>query len=276
LTGGPQPGPGLIDTHLHLGRHEFGDEQSQILTRAMTAGVSRFMNIGFDLESSAYSARLAAGTPGVLAAVGIHPHDAALVADADGKVTKQGQAALDDIRDLAMPETTVAIGEIGLDFYRDLSPRPAQATAFRQQLALARDLDLPVVLHIRDAYDEAIAVLETAGLPPRRGVMHSFAGELSHAQWASHNGFLLGIGGPVTYKNSRLPGILEQVQLRDIILETDAPWLPPVPHRGQRNEPAYLTHTAAKVGQIMNVGTDELARITNENFDRVFLPGEGL
>lgn len=262
---------GWMDTHLHLGRSEFAADRGEVMERARTAGVTRMMNIGYDPESSIYAAREAAGSPGLLAAVGVHPHDAALIADASGEVTASGEMVLTDIRHLAGPVSSVAIGEIGLDFFRNLSPRPAQYTAFKRQLALASELDLPIVLHIRDAYDEAIDVLEAMGPLPRRGVMHAFAGEIRHAIWATGHGFLLGIGGPVTYRNSRLPDILAAVRADDIILETDAPWLPPVPHRGQRNEPAHLLHTARKVAEVMRLDLDELKSATNKNFDRVFL-----
>ena len=126
-----------------------------------------------------------------------------------------------------------------MDFYRDLSPRPAQRTALAAQLDLARELDLPVVFHVRDAWAETLALIDELGAPPRRGVLHAFAGDARAVAWARERGFLLGIGGPVTYKNSTLPDLVRLAGCDRLLLETDAPWLPPVPHRGRRNEPAF-------------------------------------
>lgn len=140
--------------------------------------------------------------------------------------------------------------------------------AFAAQIALADRLGLPVVLHIRDAYDEIIALMEQIGPPRHRGIMHSFAGDGRAAAWGVTNGFLLGIGGPVTYRNSRLPSVLDHCTPESLVLETDAPWLPPVPHRGMRNEPAYLIHTARAVADLFDLPLADLAAVTEANFDR--------
>jgi TatD DNase family protein len=258
----------FTDTHLHLDRHEFADEAPAVVARAVAAGVTRFLNVGYDPASSAASVALAERDPRIWATVGVHPHDAALLADGSGTVTGAGERVLAELAELARHPRVVAIGEIGLDFYRDLSPRPAQRAAFAVQVALADRLGLPVVLHVRDAYDEIIAAMEAQGPPARRGIMHSFAGDARAAAWGLDNGFLLGIGGPVTYPKSRLPGLLRGVDPGRILLETDAPWLPPQPHRGRRNEPAYLVHTAAAVAGILDLSLAELADVTNATFDR--------
>lgn len=260
----------LIDTHLHLNRHEFAGELDGVLARAREAGVRGLLNVGYDVESSEASVALAAAVPEVCAAVGVHPHDALLVADAAGAVGPGGEAALARLDALAAAPGVVAWGEIGLDFYRDLSPRPAQAAAFAIQLAHADRHGLPVILHVRDAYAEAVALLEREGLPARRGVFHAFAGDVATARWAVERGFVLGIGGPVTYKNSSLPEAVAAVGLDDLILETDAPWLPPVPHRGRRNEPAYVALTAARVAEIHGVDVDEAIARTGAAARRVF------
>lgn len=260
----------LIDTHLHLDRPEFAGEVDAVLDRAREAGVAGLLNVGYDPGSSAASVELARTRPGIRASVGVHPHDALLVADDEGRIGPEGEAVLAGLDDLATAPETVAWGEIGLDFYRDLSPRPAQRAAFAVQLARADRHGLPVILHIRDAYPEALAALEAAGLPARRGVFHSFAGDVETARWAVAHGFVLGIGGPVTYKNSRLPEAVAAVGLDDLILETDAPWLPPVPHRGRRNEPAYVALTAAKVAEIHGVDAAEVAARTAAAARRVF------
>ena len=259
----------LTDTHLHLNRDEFADDRDAVLARARDAGVTRFLNVGYDLESSEASVALAAEHPEIMAAVGVHPHDALDLADAEGRLTQDGERTLDRLAELAARPGVVAIGEIGLDYFRDLSPRPAQHAAFRAQLALADRVGLPVVLHIRDAYAEALTELEDHGLPARRGIMHAFAGDEDVARWGVERGFLLGIGGPVTYKSSRLPEILASVTPRDVVLETDAPWLPPVPHRGKRNEPSYLPLTAARVAAAFGLEVDALAAAARENLERL-------
>lgn len=263
----------LIDTHLHLNRREFAGEVDAVLDRARAAGVAGLLNVGYDVESSEASVALAASVPEVRAAVGVHPHDALLVADAAGRIGAEGEAALTRLDALAAAPGVVAWGEIGLDFFRDLSPRPAQAAAFAAQLARADRHGLPVILHVRDAYAEARDLLEREGLPARRGVFHAFAGDAETARWAVDRGFVLGIGGPVTYKNSRLPEAVAAVGLDDLILETDAPWLPPMPHRGRRNEPAYVALTAAKVAEIHGVDVAEAIRRTGAAAERVFGPG---
>jgi TatD DNase family protein len=267
----------MIDSHVHLNRHDFADDRQDVLQRAARTGISGFLNIGYDLASSWASVRLAESDPRILASVGIHPHDASCLADRNGEATASGLAVLTELRALARSPRVVAIGEIGLDFFRDLSPRPAQQRALIMQLELAKELDLPVVLHIREAHDRVLALLADVGLPPRGAVLHSFAGEIAHARWALDHGCLLGIGGPVTYKGSRLPQILKStpVLADDMLLETDAPWLPPAGRRGRRNEPAYMTSTRDFLADLLGVSADEVALRTTANFLRLFgrLPG---
>lgn len=263
----------FTDTHLHLNRSEFAGEIGPLIERAVTVGVTRFVNVGYDLESSRASIALAEADPRIRATVGVHPHDATDLADPGGRLTPEGESRLRELEALARSPHVIAIGEIGLDFYRDLSPRPAQMAAFTAQIALADRLGLPVVLHIRDAYPEIIALMERIGPPRLRGIMHSFAGDADAAAWGVEHGFLLGIGGPVTYRNGRLPGVLAERRPQDLVLETDAPWLPPVPHRGKRNEPAYLIHTAAAVAELYGLSPEDLAAVTEANVDRFLETG---
>jgi TatD DNase family protein len=265
----------LVDSHVHLDRDDFAADRAAVIARAEAAGITRFLNVGYDLESSARSAALAEGDPRFCAAVGVHPHDATTLADEAGRVTSAGEAVLERLEALAARPGVVAIGEIGLDFYRDLSPRPAQRAALRAQLGLARHLGLPVVLHVRDAYPETLALLEEEGWPAERAVLHAFSGDAATVVWAREHGFRLGIGGPVTYRGSRLPELLRGCAPRDLLLETDAPWLPPVPHRGQRNESAWLRLTAEAVARILDVPLPELARATSAAFDALFRTGDG-
>lgn len=260
----------MIDSHVHLNRREFAGEAVRIVARARQEGVTGFLNVGYDLDSSRESIALAAGDPGILATVGIHPHDALLLADDQGCLTNEGERALETLAEMATEPAVVAIGEIGLDFFRDLSPRPAQKAALTAQLALADRVDLPVIFHVRDAWAETLEHIDRCGLPRRRGVLHSFSGGQEAVAWAVERGFLLGIGGPVTYKNSRLPELLPGAGVDSILLETDAPWLPPVPYRGQRNEPAFLPHTLVKVAEILDMDPVEVDRRTTESFCRMF------
>lgn len=263
----------MIDSHLHLNRTEFDADREAVIERAAAAGVAGFLNIGYDPQTSGESVALTEADPRFWATVGVHPHDAALLADEAGSPTPQAAGLLADLEAWARRDRVVAIGEIGLDFFRDLSPRPAQDTAFSLQLDLARLVDLPVVLHVRDAWAETLAQLERDGVPPRGGVLHSFSAGVEEVEWAKRNGFLIGIGGPVTYRNSRVPEAVEAAGLDLLLLETDAPWLPPVPHRGQRNEPAYLSHTCAFVAGVLGVEPDEVAEATTRNFHRLFSTG---
>lgn len=260
----------LIDTHVHLQRHEFGGDQPAVLARAVAAGVTRFVNVGYDLPSSLQSLALAQSDERIFATVGVHPHDASRLADATGRLTAEGEGNLAKLEELAARPRVVAVGEIGLDFYRDLSPRPAQQAAFVAQLALAERVGLPVVFHVRDAYAETRAVLETVGVPGRGGVLHAFAGDADLARWACEHGLRLGIGGPVTYRKSHLPELLAERTPDDLLLETDAPWLPPVPHRGQRNEPSYLRLVAEKVADLYGLELDELAQLTSRTCEALF------
>jgi len=265
----------LIDSHCHLNRAEFATDRDAVLAAAVAAGVGGFLNVGYDPATSRESVALAAQRPDVAATVGVHPHDAALLADAAGRPTAQAEGILAELEDLARSERVVAIGEIGLDFYRDLSPRGAQRAALALQLELAERVELPVVFHVRDAWDEILPLVDELGVPRRGGVLHAFAGGAEAVAWARDRGFLLGIGGPVTYKNSRLPAAVKEAGPDLLLLETDAPWLPPVPHRGRRNEPAYLVHTCAKVAEILELPPDEVAARTDAAFRALFAVGEG-
>lgn len=260
----------MIDSHVHLNRQEFSGEIPAVVDRAAAAGVRGFLNVGYDLETSRQSIALAESDGRILATVGIHPHDAALVADPEGCLTETGAQALAELEKLAAHPRVVAIGEIGLDFYRDLSPRPAQATALTEQLRLAERLGLPVVFHIRDAWRETLAMIDQVGVPSAGGVLHSFSGDADSVTWARQRSMLLGIGGPVTYKNSLLPDLVTAAGLDLLLLETDAPWLPPVPYRGQRNESAYLKHTRDAVGLALGRDSGEVDAVTTASFNRLF------
>ncbi len=260
----------MIDSHVHLNRQEFAGELDSVLERAASAGVCGFLNVGYDLQTSQESIALAESDARILATVGIHPHDAEMLADAQGQITPEGEIALQELGKMAAHPRVVAIGEIGLDYFRDLSPRPAQAAAMTRQLELANQLALPVVFHIRDAWTETLELIDKVGVPVAGGVLHSFSGEPESVKWARDRGMFLGIGGPVTYKNSKLPELVAAAGLDMILLETDAPWLPPVPFRGKRNESGYLIHTCQGVALALNLPPGEVALATTANFQQLF------
>ncbi len=248
-----------IDTHCHLNHPDLYADWKGALFRAQQSGVERLILIGYDLASSRRAIELAEQSDALYAAVGIHPHDA-----------KHCDAhALDALHALAQHPRVIAIGEIGLDFYRDLSPREAQYAAFHAQMQLAQALGLPVVLHCRDAYDELLEAL--AAYPRVRGVLHCFSGTESHARRGLALGYFLGIGGVITFKSAEsLRAIVRQTPRERLLLETDAPYLAPHPYRGKRNEPAYLPLIAQQVAALWEVSLDALSEQTEANVKRLF------
>ncbi len=246
----------LFDTHAHLQGSEFAADRDAALARAREAGVARLLVVGADVESSRQAVALAGAHADVYAGVGIHPHDAA----------QADEGALAGIAALARAEKVVAVGEIGLDYYRNLSSREAQARALRAQLALAREVGKPVLLHCREAHADLLAVLAADGLPAGGGIMHCFSGDLGVARRCLDLGLLVSIAGPVTYPNARrLREVVQALPLAWLVLETDCPYLPPQPWRGKRNEPAYLVATAARVATLAGVPVDVVAAETTRS-----------
>jgi TatD DNase family protein len=253
--------PELFDTHAHLHFPEFADDLPAVLARAREAGVARLVTIGTDVETSQAAIALAAREPGVWAAVGVHPHDAA---EAD-------EAALAEIERLAGAPRVVAIGEIGLDFFRNLSPRDAQERTFRRHLDLARRAGKPALIHCRDAHAETLAILEEIGVGAAGGIMHCFSGDVAIARRCLDAGLTISLAGPVTYPNARaLPDVARFVPADRLVVETDCPYLPPQGHRGQRNEPAYLALTAARVAELRGETPAALGARTSANARRLF------
>ena len=251
----------MIDTHVHFNSKGLSSEWREALDRASAAGVSACVVVGYDEESSERGVALAEEDPRLWATVGIHPHDAT-------SWNSEVEAKLK--RWLAHPRV-VALGEIGLDFYRDLSPRPDQYKTFSAQLALAREANSTVILHCRDAYDECLEVLE-AEAGELTVILHCFLGDRAQAERAWAHGWYIGVDGPVTYKKSdALREIVRACPENMLLLETDAPWLSPEPLRGKfPNEPARLTHIAAEVARVRGVGTAEIDALTSANARRAF------
>jgi TatD DNase family protein len=246
----------LVDTHCHL---EMIGDTAAAVAEARTAGVTQMITIGIDLASSRQAIELADREPGVYATVGLHPHDAHLL----------DEAYLAELEELAARPRVVAVGEVGLDFYRDLSPRDAQRAAFSAQIALARRAGLPLVVHVRDAGDEAMAQLavEASDLTV---IMHCYSLP-EYADECNARGYYASFAGNVTYKNAA--GLREAAaKIRDdrLLVETDAPFLTPVPNRGNSNVPAWVALTAALVAEVRGVSAEELAALTTANARRVF------
>lgn len=249
----------FIDTHAHIQMLEFDADRDEALARAKAAGIEVMVTVGYHLEASRKAVEAAKRYPQVYASVGIHPHDARHY---DG-------AAEEALRRLADHQKVVAIGEAGLDFYRDRSPRPVQAEAFRRQIRLARERDVPLIVHDRDAHQETMRLLkeEQAGTV----VLHCFSGDLALAEEAWARGYYTSIAGPVTYpKNEPLREVVRKAKSDRLVLETDCPYLPPQVVRGQRNEPSHLLHTAHEVARLMGISLEELGRLTTENACRLF------
>src|SRR3990172_6461814 len=232
-----------------------------MLARARAAGVRWMVNIGTDLDTSWQAVGIAEVDPDIYASVGVHPHDAA---SADEAVFKT-------LEELARRPKVVAIGETGLDYYRNLSPRDVQAKVFRRQLTLARVVGKPVIIHCREAHDDLLKILREERAHEIGGVMHCFSGHVQFAEASLELGFYISIAGPVTYPNARkLPEVIKAVPVEWLVIETDCPFLPPQPHRGKRNEPAYLPITAQRVAEIKGHPVDELGELMSQNALRLF------
>jgi TatD DNase family protein len=256
--------PVLIDSHCHLDLEQFVADRDEVLGRARAAGVRAIVNPGIDVEGCRTLLDLADATPELYAAVGVHPNSTAEFSHAD----------VEALRALAAHAKVVAIGETGLDYYWQKVDVPTQQDAFEQQLGLAAELGLPVIIHCRDANDDVAAVLRNwvggvafKGSPLARrrfaGVLHAFPGDLALAEEAYTWGFVVGLGGPVTFRNARaLHALVPQLRLDRTMIETDAPYLTPHPHRGERNEPAYVALVAEQVAHLCGRTVDEVARAT--------------
>jgi TatD DNase family protein len=252
--------PDLVDTHAHLHFPQFASDLPEVLARARGAGVRRLVTVGTDVEGSTAAVGLAQREPDVWATVGIHPHDAAT----------GDESALAEIARLAAEPRVVAIGEIGLDFFRNLASRDDQARVFRRLLDLARRVGKPVVVHCREAHAELVQILTEESVGEVGGIMHCFSGDVAVARQCLDLGLCISLAGPVTYPNARaLPDVARFVPADRLVIETDCPFLPPQGHRGQRNEPAYLALTAARVAELRGEPLDDLAARLTTNACRI-------
>jgi TatD DNase family protein len=252
----------LIDSHSHIYGKEFAQDFPEMLERASAAGVGTIIAVGADLESSREACKLADANDRIYCSVGIHPHDADRVTEKCYQV----------VRELAQScHKVVAIGEVGLDFYRDRSARDAQEEVFRRFIRLARELKLPLIIHDRDAHDRIIAIMQEEQACEVGGVLHCFSGDLKMARDCIEMGFRISIPGTVTYaSNEALREVVRGVKIEQLLVETDAPYLSPVPHRGKRNEPAFVRFAAERIAELKGLSVEDVGRITSFNARRLF------
>lgn len=252
----------LVDSHCHLDFPEFAEELDTIVQRARDAGVGRFLTISTHLTRFQQVLAVAERFPDVFCSVGIHPHEA----------QNEPVAEIDRLVELASHPKVVAFGETGLDYYYDMSPRQRQQDSFRTHIAAARESGLPVIVHTRDADADTMDILADEmkkGAFP--GLIHCFSSSLELAEHACEIGLYISISGIVTFKKAEaLQAAVSQLPLDRLLVETDCPFLAPIPYRGKRNEPSYVAHTAAKVAELKGISSAELAQVTTENFFRLF------
>jgi TatD DNase family protein len=252
----------LIDSHAHLDMKQFDSDRDQVIERAKTAGVKHIISVGIDVKSSQNALKLTTDYLSIFATAGIHPHNA----DNDTK---------DDLEQIELiaqqHDKIVAIGEIGLDFFRNRSARQNQIELFTQQLAVAISLDLPVVIHDREAHTETADILSSFKQNQLHGVIHCFSGDYKLAKTFINMGYYISIPGTVTFKNAiQTQDVAKRIPLNRLLLETDAPFLTPIPYRGKRNEPSYIVHTAQKIAKLRGISFEEVSYQTSKNVCQLF------
>lgn len=251
----------LIDSHAHLDMKEFKKDFHEVLERARREGIGRIITVGTDISSSIKALEIAKRHDLIFSAVGYHPHEAG---DMD-------ENRIEELAKLASEDKVVAWGEIGLDFYRLYSSREEQIKAFHKQLEKAMERDLPVIIHDREAHSEVFDILKKKRNKNLRGVIHCFSGDYDLAMAFIELGFYISVPGNVTYKNAiQLQDVATRIPLERMLVETDAPFLAPVPERGKRNEPGFVTHTAKKIARLRGVDLEVIARETSSNAKRLF------
>jgi len=249
----------LIDSHAHLDMEEFDPDRDQVLERAQQAGITHIITIGVDLQSSQRALTLSDKHPFLFTSVGCHPHHAEAC----------DHEMLEALKRLTSHRSVVAWGEIGLDFFRNYAPQAKQKEIFYRQLEMALQVDLPVIIHDRNAHSEVLDILRTT--KNHRGVIHCFSGDYDLAMTFMDLGFYISIPGTVTYKKAKeVQDVATRIPLEALLLETDAPYLAPHPRRGRRNEPLFVTYTAKKIAQLRGLDLETLAHQTYENTKKLF------
>lgn len=257
------PNPGLaplIDTHAHVDSEDYNADRDEVINRAWEYGLTAIVTVGFEPGDWDKTLKIAADNPRLYAALGIHPNSAEQTND----------ESLARLRQLCKDHEVVAIGETGLDYYREFVPHTVQQDSFKAHLTLARELDLPVIIHTRDAHDDVLDILKRDG-KGTRGVMHAFSGDMAYARECFELGYLISLAGPVSFRKATdRHEVAREVPLEWLLVETDCPYLTPEPYRGRRNEPAYVAYTAKAIADLRGAEIASVAQATTENSKRLF------
>ncbi|PBB04922.1 MULTISPECIES: TatD family hydrolase [Salimicrobium] len=251
----------LFDTHVHLNADQFEEDRNETIRRAREAGVEYMTVVGFDRKTIPKALEIAESDENIYAAVGWHPVDAVDMKEED----------LEWIEGLADHPKVVAIGEMGLDYHWDKSPKDVQKEVFKKQIALAKRVKLPIIIHNREATEDIIEVLEQEHAEDVGGIMHCYNGPVEYAERAIAMNFMISLGGPVTFKNAKLPKeVAKAVEMKHLLVETDAPFLAPHPNRGKRNEPAWVKLVAEQIAELKELPYEEVAETTTDNAKKFF------
>ncbi|AOC58094.1 MULTISPECIES: TatD family hydrolase [Bacillus] len=251
----------LFDTHAHLNAEQYNEDLEQVIERAKSEKVEKIVVVGFDRPTITRAMELIEEYDFIYAAIGWHPVDAIDMTDED----------LLWIKELSQHEKVVAIGEMGLDYYWDKSPKDVQKEVFRRQIALAKEVNLPIIIHNRDATEDVVTILKEEGAADVGGIMHCFTGSLEIAKACMDMNFYISFGGPVTFKNAKKPKeVVKDIPSDRLLIETDCPYLTPAPFRGKRNEPSYVKYIAEQIAELRETSFEELAELTTKNAKKVF------
>lgn len=250
-----------IDTHVHLNADQYDEDLQEVINRALEAKISKMIVIGFDRKTIERAMKLAADYSFIYAVIGWHPVDAIDCTEED----------LQWIEELSANEKVVGLGEMGLDYYWDKSPKDIQQTIFRKQIRLAQKVNLPIIIHNREATEDVVRILKEEEAHLTGGIMHCFGGSVETAKECINMNFMISLGGPVTFKNAKKPKeVATEIPLEYLLIETDAPYLAPHPHRGKRNEPALVTLVAEEIARLKGISIEEVAEATTLNAKRFF------
>ncbi|MBY0095491.1 TatD family hydrolase [Mesobacillus maritimus] len=251
----------LFDTHVHLNAEQFNEDLQEVIDRAKAEGVERMVVVGFDRPTITKAIELCETYEFIYASVGWHPVDAIDMTPED----------LEWLRDLSAHPKVVALGEMGLDYHWDKSPKDIQKEVFRKQIQLAKEVKLPIIIHNREATSDIVEILKEAGAAEVGGIMHCFSGSVETAKECLEMNFYISLGGPVTFKNAKKPKeVAEAIPLDRLLIETDCPYLAPHPYRGKRNEPAFVKLVAEQIAELKGITYEEVAKATTENAKKLF------
>jgi TatD DNase family protein len=251
----------LVDSHAHLEMPDFKRDLEQVIRRAKESGVGYIFTVGTEKKDWKRALEIADSHPSIYAILGVHPHNAKEIDD----------QTYPTLRELCRSGKVKAYGEIGLDFFRNLSPRDIQLKGFREQIALAKEVGLPIVVHDREAHQETLEILKSEKVEECGGIIHCFSGDYEMAKACIDMGFHISIPGSITFKNAEgFREIVKRIPLESLLVETDAPFITPEPFRGKRNEPSYVRYTAQKVAEIKKISFERVAEVTTENALRVY------